>query len=97
MEVRLVSQTIRYNRLRYKRGDYRPAVRVDYGFWNCKSQDDERDMEEVYKIYFHPDTNPVDLHNAAIQGNLFEYVGKFVKLQKKLKKLMVNPYPLPNI
>jgi len=72
-----------------------PAVGVDYGFWNCKSQEDKQDLKKVYRQFFsHRDTNPVDLHNAAIQGNLFEYVGKFVKLRKKFKKLMVNPYPL---
>ncbi|KIM81256.1 hypothetical protein PILCRDRAFT_821715 [Piloderma croceum F 1598] len=39
--------------------------------------------------------NYVKLHEAAIGGRLFEYVGGFVKLKKKLKHLMKNPYLLP--
>ncbi|KIJ38740.1 hypothetical protein M422DRAFT_210774, partial [Sphaerobolus stellatus SS14] len=72
-----------------------PAIYVDYGFMNCKSQEETQELKDVYKTYLlKGDTDPVDLHNAAIKGKIFEHVAKFVKLRKRFKKLMVNPYPL---
>jgi hypothetical protein len=72
-----------------------PPVAVDYGFINCKSEEERNELKEVYKAFFdlrHAD--PIGLHEAAIGGRLFEYVGGFVKLPKKCKRLMKNPYPL---
>ncbi|KAF8641256.1 hypothetical protein AX16_010104 [Volvariella volvacea WC 439] len=78
-----------------------PSVSVDYGFYNCKNPEEGRQLTEVYKKYFARPTgvDPLALHQAAIEGKLFEHVGQFVKLkpQKLLKRLMKNPYPLPEI
>jgi hypothetical protein len=72
-----------------------PSIAVDYGFINCKSEEEQNKLKEVYKAFFdlrHAD--PIGLHEAAIGGRLFDYVGGFMKLPKKCKRLMKNPYPL---
>lgn len=78
-----------------------PSVRVDYGFINCKDEDEFDALKRLYKqVLDMPQVDPVQLHHASIQGRLFEYLGGQVNLTKKKKKfarLLKNPYPLPNI
>jgi hypothetical protein len=75
-----------------------PPVMVDYGFVNCKSEEEKMVLKEVYRKFFEPyNADPIKLHKAAIGGRLFEYVGTVVKLKKKFNRLMKNPYPLPDI
>jgi len=76
------------------------SVAVDYGFVNCRGDNEELVLKESYKRYFeHPDGNPVRLHEAAIAGKTLECIEGVVKLNKKdhktLQRLMNNPYPLP--
>jgi hypothetical protein len=80
------------------------SVSVDYGFINCKNEEENQELKEVYKQFFSQyRADPVELHEACIAGRLFEYVGGFVELNKKNKnkkkfsRLMKNPYPLPDI
>jgi MYND finger len=75
-----------------------PSIAADYGFINCKSEEERIKLKEVYKAFFdHRHADPIGLHEAAIGGRLFEYVGGFVKLPKKYKRLMKNQYPLVDI
>jgi hypothetical protein len=73
-----------------------PSVTVDYGFANCRTEEETMELKEVYKKFFdHFKSDPIQLHEAAIGGRLFEYVGTFVKLKKnRFSRLMKNPYPL---
>jgi MYND finger len=72
-----------------------PPVAVDYGFFNCKSEGEVNKLKKVYKAFFDLYlADPIGLHEAAIGGRLFEYVGGFVKVPKICKRLMKNPYPL---
>ncbi|KAG5332118.1 hypothetical protein J132_10410 [Termitomyces sp. J132] len=79
----------------------RPSIFVDYGFMNCKSQTEFQDLKALYKqVLDMPESSPLDLHQACIQGKLFEYIEKFVSLKKKtirkqLRRLLKNPYPIP--
>ncbi|KAF8076774.1 hypothetical protein FPV67DRAFT_1472636 [Lyophyllum atratum] len=64
-----------------------PSVLVDYGFINCKSGTEYADLRALYKqVLDMPEVNPLDLHEAAIHGKLFEFVGRRVKLKKKVAK-----------
>lgn len=77
-----------------------PSVTVDYGFMNCKSQDEVLNLKGVYTAYFRRiDANPPDLHQACIKRKLYEYISGLVKLQdkKKFRRLMKNPYPLSEL
>ncbi|KAF8165717.1 hypothetical protein B0H34DRAFT_743495 [Crassisporium funariophilum] len=76
-----------------------PSVVVDYGFMNCRDKDETHDLKAAYKTFFGVrDANPTALHNACVEGRIFEYVSGLVNLKKQRKKfqrLMKNPYPLP--
>jgi len=75
-----------------------PSIIVDYGFLNCKSEEEHKKLKKVYKAFFDLDhADPIGLHDAAMEGKLFEYVGGSVKLPKKCRRLMKNPYPLADI
>ncbi|KAG5635941.1 hypothetical protein H0H81_009626 [Sphagnurus paluster] len=79
-----------------------PSVRVDYGFMNCRSDSEFKDLIALYKQVFDMEHfSPIGLHEAAIQGKLLEHMEKFVQLKKSARKqfvrLLKNIYPLPSI
>lgn len=76
-----------------------PSVAVDYGFINCKGDNEKLALKECYKRYFQDlDGDPLKLHEAAIAGKTLECVEGVVKLNKKdhkiMRRLMKNLYPL---
>jgi hypothetical protein len=77
-----------------------PSVKVDYGFFNCRNEEEVMQLKEVYKKVFE-DTNgdPLKLHEACLQGKIYDYVRTTLKLKKKdqtplFRRLMKNVYPL---
>ena len=75
-----------------------PSVKVDYGFINCRNEEEEVQLKEVYKKFFE-DSNgdPLKLHEACLQGKIYDHVKKTLKLKKddqSLFWLMKNFYPL---
>ncbi|KAJ7762405.1 hypothetical protein DFH07DRAFT_814279 [Mycena maculata] len=80
-----------------------PSVIVDYGFMNCyKSEEETTLLKDLYsQIFSLPRADPVQLHEACIQGKLYDLVSRLLKLKKKdqkvLKRLLKNPYPLPDL
>ncbi|CAE6480215.1 unnamed protein product [Rhizoctonia solani] len=87
-------------------GDYQkliPSVTVDYGFMNCgdpQSQETEsviHSLKQVYKrVFTAPNANPLKLHEACLQGKLFQYVRGVVQVDLRFAPLMKNIYPLQN-
>jgi hypothetical protein len=79
------------------------SVRVDYGFINCKTAEDHKMLFDVYKGFFllQESANPIELHNACIEGRLFTYFAKDLgfKLRptKTYQRLLKNFYPLPDV
>ncbi|KAF8133967.1 hypothetical protein EV363DRAFT_1448604 [Boletus edulis] len=75
------------------------SVTVDYGFMNCRNDTERRQLKQVYKAFFDSHGDPLALHEAAIKGNLYGYLSTVVKGHKdpKFKRLMKNPYPLPDL
>eukprot|EP00798_Chlamydomonas_sp_ICE-L_P011065 gene11065-18672_t len=79
-----------------------PAVMEDYGFSNCKGNDEEvQELRAMYRLYFEsPGGEPMKLQEAAVSGQLCECVSSVVDMGKKKKKwmqhLMKNVYPLPS-
>jgi hypothetical protein len=78
-----------------------PSVTVDYGFFNCQTEEEGVQLKEVYKKVFE-DSNgdPLKLHEACLQGKIYDYVRTTLKLIKKdkgplFRRLMKNIYPLP--
>lgn len=75
--------------------DMTPAVLVDYGFVNCSTLEEHQELKAVYKVFFvEKKGDPMRLHEAAMQGRLFRHVGETIKLSKRFKRLMKNPYPI---
>jgi hypothetical protein len=77
------------------------AAAVDYGFVNCDHEEDTSSLKRLYKQIFEMHrVKPLELHQAAIKGQLFKYAGSLVKLEKrknKFQRLMKNPYPRQEI
>lgn len=77
-----------------------PAVRVDYGFVNCRNESEFTTLKELYKTILEmPSVKAVNLHHAAIRGKLFAYINRFVPSQlekkpKRYRRLLRNLYPL---
>ncbi|CAE6456658.1 unnamed protein product [Rhizoctonia solani] len=91
---------------RFALGDYQkltPSVIVDYGFMNCGDLDSPEgesvihSLRQVYKtILTIPDVNPLQLHEACLQGELFHYARQVTQVDIKFAPLMKNIYPLQN-
>ncbi|QRV98531.1 MYND Zn-finger protein [Ceratobasidium sp. AG-Ba] len=84
------------------RRDSKPALPIcaDYGFFNCRNQDEESCLRGIYKnILDRPDSDPLALHQACLQGRIFEYCSELVTLSPpaKFRRLMKNPYPLAEV
>ncbi|KAK1223935.1 hypothetical protein PQX77_013174 [Marasmius sp. AFHP31] len=76
-----------------------PAVIVDYGFTNCKAPSERDRLADKYRAVFKAkDFDEIKLHEACMQGKIFEYAKERVSMTKEerkiMKKLMRNPYPL---
>ncbi|KAG2112458.1 hypothetical protein BD769DRAFT_1364456 [Suillus cothurnatus] len=72
------------------------SIACDYGFMNCRNDAEIQALKKIYRSFFERhNANPLALHDAAIRGNIFGYLGSLMKLNKKNKRLMKNPYPLP--
>lgn len=86
----------------YLQGGYTqpiPSITVDYGFANCRSQEDLLDLENLYrKVLDSPSFDPMDLHAHCIQGQLLEYTRRFQQMKKtekkKFRRLLMNPYSI---
>jgi hypothetical protein len=79
-------------------GDYQkliPSVFVDYGFLNCQAEEDMYSLKQIYKtILTSANANPLKLHEACLQGKLFQYAKQVTQVDAKFARLMKNVYPL---
>ncbi|KAI0742194.1 hypothetical protein BC629DRAFT_254024 [Irpex lacteus] len=75
---------------------------VDYGFSNCaNSEKPGKPLFNLYKTFFemrHAD--PLKLHAACVEGRLFKFFTEDISIKlpgsrKLFKRLLKNPYPLP--
>ncbi|KAH9884929.1 hypothetical protein C8Q73DRAFT_796044 [Cubamyces lactineus] len=76
------------------------AVASDYGFGNCRTDGDTELLSRIYTRYFsHPDTSPLDLHEACMEGMLLEYLEPFIDWKPtertRCRMLLKNIYPPP--
>ncbi|KAG1756132.1 hypothetical protein EDD22DRAFT_912570 [Suillus occidentalis] len=73
------------------------SVACDYGFMNCRKDAEIQALKKVYRTFFERhDADPLALHDAALRGDIFGYLGSMMKLNAKYERLMKNPYPLPD-
>ncbi|KAG9310126.1 hypothetical protein JVU11DRAFT_9740 [Chiua virens] len=77
-----------------------PSIMMDYGFFNCKSDSEQRQLKRVYKAFFYTHRgDPLALHEAAIKGNIHGFLSTVVQglRDPKFQRLMKNLYPLPDL
>ncbi|CAE6437777.1 unnamed protein product [Rhizoctonia solani] len=77
-------------------------VSIDYGFSNCEDEETIYSLQQVYRrIFVEAGVNPLKLHEACLQGNLFEYAKQLTRIDPKFAPLMrnvhsVEPPPAPH-
>ncbi|PGH14769.1 hypothetical protein AJ80_05813 [Polytolypa hystricis UAMH7299] len=70
-----------------------PAIQVDYGFRNCRTFEETCILMEVYKRLL-LEADPLELHEACLDGQLFEFAQEFHTMDERYGELMRNIYPL---
>jgi hypothetical protein len=74
------------------------SVDVDYGFMNCRTEDEKRQLKHIYrKLIKTSQFDPQDLHEACIAGKIFDYVRSILPNEELKSDLFKNPYPLKDI
>ncbi|KAF9444124.1 hypothetical protein P691DRAFT_778468 [Macrolepiota fuliginosa MF-IS2] len=80
-----------------------PSIRVDYGLFNCRTSEEHKLLLDLYKGFFAlgRGVNPLQLHQACIEGRLFMYFAQElsfkIKPRKTYERLLKNLYPLPDL
>lgn len=69
-----------------------PSVKVDYGFINCHTFEGICILMEIYRVVLKT-ANPLDLHEACVAGDLFQFASGYVQMEERWRSLMRNPYP----
>ncbi|KAL9632470.1 MAG: hypothetical protein Q9164_005300 [Protoblastenia rupestris] len=81
------------------RGEEMEAPRylvVDYGFLNCKTALDRMQLKDTYKKLLQK-CDLLELHRACVEGKIYQFASKYMKLEKRFQRLMKNYYPLPEM
>jgi len=87
-----------------------PAVLVDYGFLNCKTNEQETCLLGLYQgLIKFTSAKPIELHEACMKGKLADFIvekfeemlaknqltaGKYYPWFLENKDIVKNPYPL---
>ncbi|KAJ4322557.1 hypothetical protein N0V94_002319 [Neodidymelliopsis sp. IMI 364377] len=72
------------------------SVRIDYGFVNCRSFEDTCMLMEIYGQILRVG-NPLELHQACLAGELFQFASRYIRMDERWKSLMQNHYPLGKV
>ncbi|KAJ1300934.1 hypothetical protein OPQ81_003360 [Rhizoctonia solani] len=66
-------------------------VSKDYGFSNCRDEETIYSLQQVYrKMFLGANANPLKLHEACLQGKLFEHAKQLMRIDDKFAPLMRN-------
>ena len=78
--------------------DLSRSVKVDYGFMNCRTEDEKRQLKHMYrKLIKTPRFDPRDLHEACLAGKIFNYVKSIIPNEVLKADLFKNLYPLKDL
>jgi hypothetical protein len=73
-----------------------PSVNVDYGFINCCTFEETCTLMEIYGKVLTA-ANPLELHQACVTGDLFQFASSYVPMEERWRPLMRNSYPLDEV
>jgi hypothetical protein len=72
-----------------------PPVYADYGFMNCRTEDETRQLRQMYKkLIKTPQFEARDLHKACVSGKILDYVRSILPNEVLKPRLLKNLYPL---
>ena len=72
------------------------SVKVDYGFINCHTFEETCTLMEIYRKVLET-ASPLELHQACVAGELFQFASWVVPMEERWEPLMRNPYPLEEV
>ena len=73
-----------------------PSVNVDYGFINCHTFEETCTLMEIYREVLKT-ADPLELHQACLVGDLFQFASGYVPMEEQWRFLMTNFYPLTEV
>ena len=73
-----------------------PSVNVDYGFINCRTFEETCTLMEIYREVLKT-SDPLELHQACLAGDLFQFSSAYVPMEEQWRLLMTNFYPLTEV
>ena len=73
-----------------------PSVNVDYGFINCRTFEETCTLMEIYREVLKT-SDPLELHQACLAGDLFQFASGYVPMEEQWRLLMTNFYPLTEV
>lgn len=73
-----------------------PSVNVDYGFIDCRTFEETCTLMEIYGKVLKT-ANPLELHQACVAGDLFQFASVYVRMEERWRSLMRNFYPLKEV
>ena len=73
-----------------------PSVYADYGFFNCRTFEETCILMEIYGRVLKT-ANPLELHQACVAGDLFQFASGYVRMEERWRPLMRNFYPLKEV
>ena len=73
-----------------------PSVTFDYGFMNCHTFEETCTLMEIYGKVLKT-ANPLALHLACLDGDLFQFASGYVRMEESWRSLMRNFYPLKEL
>ena len=73
-----------------------PSVDFDYGFINCRTFEETCILMEIYGQVLKT-ADPLKLHQACVNGDLFHFASDFVRMEEQWRPLMRNFYPLKEV
>ena len=82
----------RFTRLSYP--EPMRAVVVDYGFMNCQTPKERIDLRRLYADFFSKGRDEMNLHQACIDGRLFQFLESVLGPLPVSPEVLSNQYPL---
>ena len=73
-----------------------PSINVDYGFIHCRTFEETCILTEIYGKVLET-ASPLQLHQACVAGDLFQFASDYVRMEEQWRSLMRNPYPLKEV
>lgn len=69
---------------------------LDYGFVNCEIALDRMQLKDTYRELLQK-CDPMKLHRAGAEGNIYQFASRYMKLDNRFQRLMEISKPVPEM